>query len=201
MAVMHTQPTRLTRSGPGFAYLMTGAAVAAIGVSGVLGSIFAPDMVTGAQHDHINGSFIGWIFDLVAIGMVLTAAMKGIRAKVVDPAPWTMLGIGVSVVWVAVLLVAVFAPVWVVGTDPEQIPIWGLFGAIAGIVITGVLCNFVRTAAFEPAGVSDVPTPQATERMTDDAAGKLGQLAQLRDAGAITEAEFQTKKTELLSRI
>ena len=202
MAVMQSRPTRVMWSSPGYAYLMTGLALLSIVVSGVLGSIFSPDMVTGAQHEHMNGSFIGWIFNLVAIGMVLTAAMKGIRAKVADPAPWTMLGVGVSVVWIGALLVAVFAPVWVVGTDPEQIPIWGLFGAIAGIVITGILCNFVRTAAFEPPATSEFPsTPGGAGAMIDDPASKLRQLAQLRDSGAITEAEFQTKKTELLGRI
>lgn len=202
MAVMKPRPARLTRAGPGFAYLMTGIALVAIGISGALGSIFAPDMVTGAQHEHINGSFIGWIFNLLAIGMLLTATMKGIRAKVTDPAPWTMLGVGVSVVWIAVLLVAVFAPVWVIGTDPEQIPIWGLFGAIAGIIMTSVLCNFVRTAAFEPAGTPELPTTQVgSDPVTDDAAVKLRQLAQLRDSGAITAAEFRAKKTELLGRI
>lgn len=87
-------------------------------------------------------------------------------------------------------------------TYPEQIPIWGLFGAIAGIVITGVLCNFVRTAAFEPAATTEVPVTRVSiEREADDAPAKLRQLAQLRGSGAITEAEFQAKKTELLGRI
>ena len=34
-----------------------------------------------------------------------------------------------------------------------------------------------------------------------DATVKTRQLAQLRDSGVITEAEFQAKKNELLSRI
>jgi hypothetical protein len=46
---------RLERwAGPAWmAYLMTGIALACICVSGVLGSIFTADLVTGAQHQHV----------------------------------------------------------------------------------------------------------------------------------------------------
>src|SRR5215471_12785858 len=92
MALIETQPKQLARSGPGYAYPMTGIALGSIFVSGILGGIFTPDMVTGTQHQHFPGAFVGWIFDLIAIGFVVPAAMRGMRAKVTDPAPWTMLG-------------------------------------------------------------------------------------------------------------
>ncbi len=206
MAFIQSQQRRIARAGAGFAYLMTGVALACIGVSGVLGSIFTPQMVTGVQHQQIPiAGFTGWIFDLVAIGMVVAVALQGIRAQVTDRAPWITLGLGVGAIWLGVMFVAIFAPPWVIGTDPEQLPIWGLFAAIGGVVLTGILCNFVRTASFQPAQsqpVSGTAAPTVLpDSGADDATVKLRRLAELRDSGAITEAEYETKKGDLLSRI
>ncbi|HUJ67545.1 MAG TPA: SHOCT domain-containing protein, partial [Acidimicrobiales bacterium] len=100
---------------------------------------------------------------------------------------------------------AVFAPVFVTGTDPTKLHIWALLAAIAGVVPTWILCNFVRTASFdaaEPTPISATSAPTAdAESAAEDPTGTLRRLAQLRDSGVITEAEFQTKKEDLLSRI
>lgn len=200
-------PTRqVARPGLGFAYLMTGTALAGIVVSGLVGSIFVPNMVTGVEHQHTPiAAFIGWIWNLIAIGLVVPAALQGIHAKVTDRAPWIMLGLGVGGIWLAVMFVAIFAPVWVIGTDPEQLPIWALFAAIAGDVLTGILCNFVKTASFQPAeqmAASAATAPTVVPGSApNDATATLGRLAELRDSGAITEAEFQAKKSDLLARI
>jgi hypothetical protein len=205
MALMGTQPRRIARSGPGFAYLMTGIALACICVSGVLGSIFTPALVTGAQHQHIPiAAFTGWIWNVIAIGMVVTVAMRGIRAEATDKAPWTMLGLGVGAIWLGVMFVAIFAPVWVTGTDPDKLPVWAGLSAIAGVILTGILCNFVKTASFRPAeskAASATTSAEGLDSAAEDATVKLRRLAQLRDSGAITEAEFQAKKNDLLSRI
>ena len=42
---------------------------------------------------------------------------------------------------------------------------------------------------------------QATNNATDDVVEKLKKLSELKDLGVITEEEFETKKTELLSQI
>jgi hypothetical protein len=138
--------------GPGFAYLMTATALGCIWLSYILGAIFAPDMVTGSQHQHFQiAAVIGWPFAAIAAGMVVTAALHGIRAKATDKAPWTMLGVGVGAIWLAVMFVTVFAPVWVTGTDPDRIPGWVWLGPTAGVILTWILCKFVKTASFEPA--------------------------------------------------
>jgi len=142
---------------------------------------------------------------VIAIGMVATAAARGIRAHVTDRFPWTMLAAGTGAIWLAVTLVAVFAPVWVTGTDPTQLPVWAGLAAITGVILTGILCNLVKTGSFEPAAStasSPVPTPaQGAGPTVDDATVTLQRLAQLRNSGAITDAEFEAKKQELLSRI
>ena len=204
MALTHMRPARLVMSsGSGFAYLMTGIALGCICISGILGSIYTPNMVTGSQHQAIPlGAFVGWIFDLIAIGMVVTTALQGIRARVTERAPWAILGVGA--VWIAGMFVAIFAPVWVTGTDPTELPVWAGLSAIVAVILTGILCNFVKTASFQPMEATAGPTttaPTLAKEPDDDATVKLRRLAQLRDDGAITEGEFQAKKSELLSRI
>jgi MFS family permease len=206
MAVMETQPRGIARSGPGFAYLMTGIALGSIWLSYLLAAIFSPDMVTGSQHQHFAiAAAIGWIFTAIATGLVVTAALQGIRARVTDKAPWTMLGLGAGAIWLAVMFVVIFAPVWVTGTDPDRIPGWVWISGTAGVILTWILCRFVKTASFEPVVSTAVPVTTTLtaglESAAEDATVKLRLLAQLRDSGVITEAEFQAKKDDLLNRI
>lgn len=206
MAVLEPQQRRIAPWNPSFAYLMTGIALGCIWLSYVLCAVFGPDLVTGAQHQHFkSAAAIGWIFSAIATALVVTAALQGIRAKVTDKAPWTVLGLGVGAIWLAVLFVGVFAPVWVTGTDPDRIPFWAGLSVIAGVILTVILCNFLKTASFQPAestAVSATTTPTVDlESAVEDDTVKLRRLAQLRDSGVITEAEFQAKKDELLRRI
>jgi hypothetical protein len=177
MAVMGSQPKRITRLGPGFAYLMTGTAIACICVSGVLGSIFTPDLVTGSQHQHLPiAAFTAWIWNAIAMGIVVTVAIQGIRAEVTDRAPWTVLGLGVGAIWLGVMFVAIFAPVGVTGTDPTKIPVWARLSAIAGVILTAILCNFVQTASFQPAEpkaeLTATTPPIDLRLLTHDGGGK-----------------------------
>jgi Short C-terminal domain len=214
MTVTETQPRQITRPDLGFAYLMTGIAVACIVVSGVLGSIFSPDLVstsgtaTGYTHQHVPlAAYSGWIWAVIALAMVLPTAMQGIRAKVTDRVPWTMLGLGAGGIWLAVMFISIFTPVMVTGSAPwlTWVPLASFISVIAGVVLTWLLCRTVKAAFFEAA--EPQPGPAAATLAADveptagDATVKLRRLAQLRDASVITEAEFQAKKDDLLAQI
>jgi hypothetical protein len=211
---METQPREITRPDLSFAYLMTGVAIGCIVVSGVLGSIFTPDLVStsgatvGYVHQHVPlAAYMGWIFDVIAIAMVLPTAMQGIRAKVTDRVPWTMLGLGAGGIWLAVMFISIFTPVMVTGTAPwiTEVPLASILSVIAGLILTGLLCKTVKAAFFQPAEPQPGPattTPAADlDPAAEDATVKLRRLAQLRDSGVITEAEFQAKKDDLLTQI
>jgi Short C-terminal domain len=214
MTVKERQPKQIARPDLSFAYLMTGIAIGCIVVSGVLGSIFTPDLVStsgaavGYIHQHTPlAAYMGWIFDVIAIAMVLPTAMQGIRAKVTDRVPWTMLGLGVGAIWLAVLFISIFAPVMVTGTAPwiTEVPLASILSVIAGLLLTGLLCKTVKTAFFQsaesqPGSVTTTPAVDLNPA-AEDATGKLRRLAQLRDSGVITEAEFQAKKDDLLAQI
>ncbi len=214
MALTNATPRRTAGTGYGYAYLMTGIAIGCIVVSGVLGSIFTPDFVStsgtavGYVHQHSPvAAYTGWIWDVIAIAMLLPAAIQGIRAKVTDRVPWTMLGLGTGGIWLAVMFISIFTPVMVTGTAPwiTEVPLASILSVIAGIVLTWLLCRTVKTAFFQPA--ESQPGPATTTPTVgpgpepDDAVTKLRRLAQLRDSGVITEADFQAKKDDLLSQV
>jgi putative oligomerization/nucleic acid binding protein len=214
MTVTETRPRQITRPDLSFAYLMTGIATGCIVISGVLGSIFSPDLVstsgtaTGYTHQHVPlAAFSGWIWPVIALAMVLPTAMQGIRAKVTDRVPWTMLGLGAAGIWLAVMFISIFTPVMVTGTAPwlTWVPLASFISVVAGVVLTWLLCRMVKTAFFEAAEPQPGPataTPTADlEPAAADATVRLRRLAQLRDAGVITEAEFQAKKDDLLTQI
>ena len=205
------------RPGLRYAYLMTAVAIGCIAISGIFGSIFSPDFVStsgtavGYTRQHTPmAAYSGWIWDVIAIAMVLPAALRGIRAKVTDRAAWTVLGLGAGGIWLAVMFVSIFAPVMVTGTTPwlTWVPLGEILSVIAGLVLTYILCKFVKTGFFEP--VAEQPRGETTtstraivgpESGAGDAVTTLRQLAQLRDSGVITEAEFKAKKEDLLRRM
>ncbi|HLX87929.1 MAG TPA: SHOCT domain-containing protein [Acidimicrobiales bacterium] len=209
--------TRPWSSSLGYPYVMMAVAIGCLCISGVLGSIFDPDFVstsgtstgTTLQHTPV-AAFSGWIWPVIAMAMMLSAAMQGIRAKVIARLPWTLLGLGVGGIWLAVMFVAMFAPVMVSGSAPwlTWTPLGEIFAVIGGIILTWILCHFVKTTFFEPAQAqrqvapAEVAAPVVSPpSAADDVTTKLRQLAQLHDAGVITDAEFQTKKDDLLSRM
>jgi Short C-terminal domain len=212
--ITEAQPRPTARPDLSFAYLMTGIAIGCIVISGILGSIFSPDLVStsgtavGYIREHTAlAAYTGWIWAVIALAMVLPTAVQGIRAKVTDRVPWAMLGLGAGGIWLAVMFISIFTPVMVTGTAPwlTWVPLASFISVVAGTVLTWLLCRTVKTAFFEPAEPQPRPattTPTvAVEPAAEDATVKLRRLAQLRDSGVITEDEFQAKKDELLTRI
>lgn len=144
------QQESVTKSAPGYAYALTGVAIASIWVSVVLASMYAPDFVSGSQQEHLTlVGWIDWVWGAIATGFVVLAAMQGIRAAVSSVAAWISLGIGVGLVWLGVFVVSVFAPVFITGSDPTRIPLAALGIPILGVFVTWFVCTFVK-AAFQP---------------------------------------------------
>jgi hypothetical protein len=112
-------------------------AVVAIWVSAALTSVFAPDMITGAAHEHLPmAAMTVWIWAAVATGYVLMGA-RGQRS-----APGLVSA--TAVVWGAVLVTTVFAPSLVTGTDPTTIPVSVFVAPVAGAVATGFIVLYHR---------------------------------------------------------
>ena len=127
----------------GSRYLFTGVAVASIWLAVVLASIFAPDMVTGSQHEHLQiAAYADWLWGAFATGFVLLrAAASGVnrRADVASRNLRMALTMSVGIVWLAVLLVSIFTPQLVIGTDPTRLPVAAMFSPIFGVIVTAYI--------------------------------------------------------------
>jgi hypothetical protein len=114
---------------------------AAVAVGGLwlalaLSSVFAPDLISGAQ-DHVPIVAITiWIWGAVATGSVLFGAAFPARDRM---ARWA-LPVAVLGIWGAVALVSIYAPTIVTGSDGTIVPVAGLFAPVAGTVATGYAC-------------------------------------------------------------
>ncbi len=108
-------------------------------------SVFAPDMVTGSQQEHLPlGGLIAWLWAAAATGYVLMATHA--REESDDPSRWLGFELSVLTIWVVVALAGIFAPELVTGTDPTRIPLAALVAPVAGLVATGFVALHVTTS-------------------------------------------------------
>jgi hypothetical protein len=119
-------------------------AVAGLWLAMALSSVFAPDMISGAQHEHLPiVAMTIWPWGAVATGFVLFGAAFPTRDGL---ARWG-LPVAVLGIWGAVALVSILAPTMVTGSDPTIIPIAGLVSPVAGAIATGYACLAAAWAA------------------------------------------------------
>lgn len=118
------------------AFIWTAVAIAGIWLAVAMISIFAPDNVSGAEHEHVPlAAILTWIWGVIASRNVLTAMVRRRRsAGIAGDA--RLLALAVVPIWAAATLVAVFAPVLVTGTDPTRFPIAAVVAPIAAMILT-----------------------------------------------------------------
>jgi hypothetical protein len=127
--------------------LWTAIGIGGIWVAVLLISLFAPDLVSGSQQEHLPvAAFTTWFWGGVGT-MVLLWAMGRLRGS----ARWQPIWIGLSVatlgIWTLATILAITLPVMVTGTDPTRIPFAALFAPIAAAMLTalaGVVTNVFR---------------------------------------------------------
>jgi hypothetical protein len=106
-------------------------AVVAVWACSALLAVFAPDMVTGSEHDHLPiAAMTVWPWTVVATAYVLMAGRR-------TGAGWLVWC--VAALWVCVFAAGVAAPVMVTGSDPTEIPIGALLAPVGGALATGLL--------------------------------------------------------------
>ncbi|MGW5240076.1 hypothetical protein ACWEOW_14200 [Monashia sp. NPDC004114] len=126
-------------------------AVAAVWVSSALLAIFAPDLVTGSDHEHLPiAAMTVWPWTFAATAYVLMAARRSTS---------TMLVWGTMAIWVSIFVAGIAAPVMETGTDPTQIPIAALITPPLGALATALVALHAATHPGSPAqgGVHDDP--------------------------------------------
>ena len=115
-------------------------AVVAIVIAAVLASLFAPDLVTGQEHDHLPlVALTIWPWAAAAVAYVLMASRRSRARELV---------LGVILVWAAVAILVIAVPALVTGTDPTRIPLAALIVPPFAAIATGFLAiAHVRAAA------------------------------------------------------
>jgi hypothetical protein len=125
------------------AFLYGSVALAAMWLSIVLLSIFAPELVSGTMQDHFPIALVvGLLAGLAATKWVVRASTTGIG----PPKLWIVYDLIVGGVWLAVALVSIYVPVLESGTDPTLVPIGAVVAPIAGAILTGAVTEmFIAT--------------------------------------------------------
>jgi hypothetical protein len=115
----------------------------AIGIGGIwtavlLISLFAPDLVSGSEQQHLPvAAFATWFWGGIGT-LVLLWAMGRLRGS----SRWQPIWIGLSVaslgIWALATILAITLPVMVTGTDPTRIPFAALFAPVAAAMLTAL---------------------------------------------------------------
>ena len=132
--------------GVGYRAISTAISLIAIWVGATVAAIFAPDMITGSNHEHMQlAMFVVWPLAAVATGMVLLAA--GVSRRGVESAgPWGVYAVLITLAWVGTAVAGVFVAPMVTGTDPTTIPIAAIVAPLFAVLVTAYGSIYVAGA-------------------------------------------------------
>jgi hypothetical protein len=117
--------------------------IGSIWLAVILTSIFAPDLVSGSEQDHIPIAAMGnWFWGTLSTGFVLLVIVLRRGAGREQENVWVPLASVIASIWVAVTFASIFAPDLVTGSDPTRIPIVAMMSPVAATVATGLVCVF-----------------------------------------------------------
>lgn len=139
------QPGRSPSVGPWVAATAIGVSSIWIAVAAI--SVFAPDMVSGSEHQHLPiAALTTWLWGGIATPFFLMT-MFGLRRSAAWRPIWVGLGVTTVAVWTGTTIVAIASPVVVTGSDPTQIPLGAILAPIGAMVVTtlaSVVANLMR---------------------------------------------------------
>jgi hypothetical protein len=116
-------------------------------------SLFAPDLVSGSEQEHLPlAAFTAWLWGAIGTAAVLWT-MGTLRGEVGNRPIWVGYGVVVLVVWAVATVLALVLPEFETGTDPTKIPLAAMFAPLAASVMTGlagvVAVGFSRAHEWE----------------------------------------------------
>lgn len=115
----------------------------AIGTGGIwvavaLISLFAPDLVSGSEQEHLPiAAFITWFWGTVGT-LALLGAMSRLRRSLLGRPVWIGLTAVTLALWAAATIFAITLPVFETGTDPTRIPFGAIFAPGAAAMLTAL---------------------------------------------------------------
>ena len=116
----------------------TAVGLGAIWLAVLLISLFAPDMVSGSEQEHLPvAAFATWFWGLVASAALLWG-MGRLRGSAARRPIWVGLGVAVVAVWAVAAVLSITLPVFVTGSDPTRIPIAAMVAPPAAALLTAL---------------------------------------------------------------
>jgi hypothetical protein len=130
--------------------LWTAIGVGGIWVAVLLISLFAPDMVSGSEQQHMPiAAFTTWFWGGVGT-VVFLWTMGNVRGSATWRPTWIGLSLTTLAVWGISTILGIAGPVFVTGSDPTRIPVAAFFAPVVAAMLTalaGVVANvFLRGA-------------------------------------------------------
>jgi len=118
--------------------LWTAVGIGGIWVAVLLISLFAPDLVSGSQHEHLPLAAFGtWFWGAVGT-MVFLWAMARLRGDAVWRGTWIGLAAVTLGIWGVSTILAITLPVFVTGSDPTEVPLAALAAPVAAAMLTAL---------------------------------------------------------------
>ena len=129
-------PVRGATSGPWARLGRMPWAVASIVGAALVVTLFAPDLVSGSEHEHLPlAAMLVWLWAAAAVVYVAEASRAAGFATVAAPMVAT-----VAVIWGITALAATFGPELVTGSDPTHVPLTALAAPVFAALATGYVC-------------------------------------------------------------
>jgi cation transporter-like permease len=112
------------------------AALSTIWIAVALISVFSPDLVSGSEQQHLAVAAITtWLWGTVATIAQVALGAALVRRRRIDA--WLVAQpVATIVVWCGAVVVSVFTPPMVTGTDPTIIPLAAIIAPIAAAAVT-----------------------------------------------------------------
>jgi hypothetical protein len=125
-----------TADGSWMAWTVVGVVV--IWVAVALISLFAPDMVTGSEQEHLPvAAFATWISGVVGTGAFFWMMGK-LRGTVTRRPVWIGLSVTTVAIWTAATILSIVLPVVETGSDPTRLPVGAMVAPVAAAMLTAL---------------------------------------------------------------
>ena len=111
-------------------------------------SLFAPEMVSGSEQQHLPLAAFGtWIWGAVASRCVVSTLLRlDGQGGVLDQLRGQLVAF-VAAGWTVAALVAILGPEMVTGSDPTRVPIAALLSPVAATLLSTGACETVTAFA------------------------------------------------------
>jgi hypothetical protein len=137
----------LTADGSWMVWTVVGVVVIWIAVA--LISLFAPDMVSGSEQEHLPvAAFATWISGVVGTGAFLWMMGK-LRGNVARMPIWIGLSVTTAAIWLVATILSIALPVVETGSDPTRLPVGAMVAPVAAALLTG-LAGIVASVFARP---------------------------------------------------